>query len=219
MDGLSIRSILELLAPPFTGSSWIAILFQLYSILCLGSYSIYRIIKAKGASVIILSKQRLIISVLMVSAIFLGCHQLLTLFDPASYRFWGKVGFFFASFFIVTFIPFNSSNALTLWMNKIADGPYIVQRKEEQEAKNEDGEDFWACGSNFVRRTLSVYYIQGLYLPLLICSLSSGYVQMVLMISWGFCFVVMLLLRIHSVGGPILFGYFGLLYLAAHNAS
>lgn len=139
-DGLLIISIFESLAtmfdkmsPAFTGTSWDARLFQFYSILCLGLYYIYRIIKSRGISVIVLSKSQLLLSALLMSAIFFGTHQmLLILFHPSSYGLLGRIGFFFGSLFIAVVIPFHLGNTVNQWIHKIGGGPYIAQSITER---------------------------------------------------------------------------------------
>lgn len=219
MEALTLNSILDFLynipkavSPLFLGKGFLQVLFQGYAIFGLSGYSIYRIMQVRGQSVIVLSRTRLVMASLTIGTLYLAFHQILIYLIPANPKLGTKLIVLAVSFLVLTFIMYQLANLINFIINTAGGGPYVIEINRQK-----DNSDSLDIDSGFVRYVNFRYYAQGLYIPLMILVLFSEIpaIQLVLLISWFVWFVVLLLFRIHSFGGPIIYGYLILMFLAS----
>jgi len=216
MDLPSVESILEVafrisrrIRPAFLGSGWQHIAFQGYAILCLGAYSIYRIIRVSRPSVVVLSKIRLSIDALVFALSYLICHQLVVAFQPI-HASWKQKAIFLPASFLAIMLAMGCVNVLSMVLiNRFGKNPYLIDTR----ASNDD--DIWRCDLGFVRRVMTYYYF-GLYIPSMVYLLFDGGIQLALICVWSVGFLT-LLLSIHGPTGPVLVGYLLALWFATRT--
>ena len=181
----------------FLGGDWRALTFQCYTVFVLAVWSMYKIIGVRGTSVVVLSHAGLAASAVVAACAYFGVHRLILAIVPANRDALAMGGFVVASLLIVVYVPMIAGGVANRVICRFTDGDYLIDNRSSE------SRDSWRCDTGFARKVSGFYYAQGLYLPVLYLTLTSGSALVACMFAWALVFGIVLI-RLH---GTDLFAY------------
>jgi hypothetical protein len=156
----------------------------------------------------------------MISALYLGCHQLLIHLAPVNSNGILRILFVLAVLIAIIVGPYHFGNLINRVINLLEDSSYVVEVDEQLSRTNDLSEDrFWKPGPNFVRRVVARYYLNNLFVAFIFLFLFDGLgalrlagLLLGLLLSVGF---LLTLAARAFVFVPVLAGYLALMYYAS----
>ena len=211
MDGHSLASAID--TPKFlsrvcwllTSRDWKASICQSYSVLAFSSGVIFSTIRAKKASVTILSPLRLLMAVVGTGTLWIAHLQVLIFLSPLGSGLLKRMLVLGAS--LVGFIVAHICGlALNHAISRIGHRPYLVEIRSPS-APEFQREGPWPCDVAFVQKVYNSFYFFGALIPYWIAYMFHGWPQAVILTIWLILFSALFLIYSRNLGPAVLLGY------------